>query len=299
MGENQSSEVAKDVVVKNPVKLLQIASPNYRAVIQAPHYVCMLAFANQFGWMKRDYNFSNISHTIIATARQMCVDQALSNPDVSHVLFVDDDMIFTPGQYFDLEREMVMNDLDFISALCFANCLPTKPCLFGRNLDLEPQNGNPRITEFGEHPWWHTLTDYPRKQRFPVYATGFGMVLITTRLLDRMRRDGKGEPIPYYQHFKFNNEMCPNEDIAFCLQANRAGAELWCDSRISIGHLSKDMPVISEEVYDAHGDALESAVEMRRCQPKRQGDGYSLDIEFLDNLEMVDPEKTRPMRVGT
>ena len=163
-------------------------------------------------------------------------------------------------------------------ALAFANSTPTKPCIFGRV---------PEIEEGSEKPWWTIVTDYPRKQVFEVLASGFGMVLISKKMLDAMRRDEKGEIIPEFQHFKFNHKLMAHEDVAFGLNARAKGFKLYCDSGTTIGHISKERPIICEEVYDMWGDSVEygAGIERRRI------------TKDLKAVKMY-PFDATPLRVG-
>lgn len=261
---------------QHEMKDLAICVPNYRGLVEAPHHACMLYLMHRIGNLGRNVYFFNQTHTVIHTARQVCVNSALANPDISHVLWVDDDMTFTPEQVLALEKELIDNDLDYVSALAFSNASPTKACIFGKLND---------VAEGGVDDWWHILSDYPGcerqvynaetkkyevihpegpHRRFRVLATGFGMVLMTRRLLDGMRRDEHGEVIPNYQHFYSQDMRLPNEDVAFCFNARKKGFKIYCDSRVSIGHISKDRPIINEAHYNEQGDTPEYAGEMTR-----------------------------------
>jgi hypothetical protein len=227
---------------------LHIAVPNYRGIVEASHYLSMYQLFHLLGTRQEDMHFSNPMHTILTTARQYCVDRALEDKTCTHVLFVDDDMVFGPDHYLALEKEAVENDLDFLGALAFANSLPTKPCIFG---------ASPSIGEWGTDPWWHIAEEYPKGKRFEVYATGLGMVLMTTRMLRAMKGDNGS-----YKHFVFSTGVCPNEDISFCLNARKAGFRIWVHGGIPIGHISKDRPVIDEMVFEAQGKAMQYSLHI-------------------------------------
>lgn len=260
---------------KNLVERLFVCAPNHSGMIQEKHYLCMYQLMHRIGALGRDVNVCVEGHTIVHTARQAIVAQALASEECTHLLWVDDDMVFTPEQYMALEAELVMNDLDFISGLCFSNSTPTKPCVFGR------VNRHP---EFGEKPWWSIMSDYPgverevitndgvevikpwgEHRRFRVYASGFGFCLMTKRMLDGMRRDEHGDIIEGYHHF-YNKHMhnLPNEDVAFCINAGKAGYKLYADSRVTIGHIQREQHVINEETYIGHGESVEYMSNMER-----------------------------------
>ncbi len=228
---------------KPKIGRIHICVPNYRGVIEALHHESMIQLAHALGVRKRSFNFINPSHTIASLARQICVNTALADPQMSHVLFIDDDMVFGPEQFAALEKAFFEQGLDFLGALAFSNSIPTKPCVFGLN---------PDYPEWGDTQWWHLCTDYPKAEVVEVYATGFGMCMISRRMLDGMKEYRK-----HGQLFQFEHPLCPNEDIAFCLNAHKAGFKLYVDTGVSIGHISKDRAVIGEDVYEAQEDALE------------------------------------------
>lgn len=232
----------------NEMKRLHICVPNYRGVVEQMAVMNLLALFHALGKTGRDVFYVSPTHTIVQTARQTCVEQALADPMCSHVLFIDDDMVFGPEHYFMLEHELISNDLDFLCALGFSNAYPTKPCIFGLNPDFE---------EWGQLPWWHIVTDYPKNQRFEVAAAGFGMVLMTRRLLEQMRDDNFALPKGFARASYFTMEGCRNEDVAFCLNARKKGFKLYCDSRVKIGHISKERPIIDETTYERQGNMLE------------------------------------------
>lgn len=275
---------------KHPVERLCICVPNHSGTVQQKHYMSMYALMHQLGSIDRDINVVTEGHTIVHTARQSCVAQALASEECTHVLWIDDDMVFTREHYMALEVELVMNDLDYLSGMCFSNSSPTRPCVFGRV---------PGIEEFGPEAWWSGMTDYPGCQReatdekgrisvvqpwgehrrFRVYATGFAFVLMTKRMLDDMRRDEKGEIIEGYHHFICPSMNVPNEDVAFCINAGIKGYKLYADSRINIGHIQRDQHVITEETYNGHGDAPEYMGSMERF---KYVDDESVDAEPAD-----------------
>ena len=248
---------------------LLVCVPNYRGILlQEAH----LSFTRLMYWLGHERFPVTEQYEKSAScerARQVCVDTALGSPDIEHVLFIDDDMVFTIDDFAALWREYEDNNLDFLSALAFRNSMPTCPCIFGKI---------PNHPRWGEKEWWCILSDYPGlprqrwnkdlaqyemfhpngpHRRFKVEATGFGMVLIRKRALEQMRRDKDGNVIPGFRHFSCPKAHSPHEDVAFCLNAIDKGLDIWCDSRVRIRHLTKEQPTIGEDTYIAQGDAVE------------------------------------------
>lgn len=242
---------------KGELKRLHVCVPNYRGLIEGQHACSMYGFFHLLGQMNQHPQYVHPTHTIVSTARQTCVDIALSDPHCSHVVFIDDDMVFGPEQFAALMNETLEHDLDFLSALAFSNSYPTKPCIFGNH---------PDFPEWGDTPWWHIVTDYPKDQRFEVAASGFGMALISRRLLEGLSGVAAFEPPKGFNHaFMFQMEGVRNEDVAFCFNARKAGFKIWCDSRVKIGHISKDRPLIDENVYTGQRDALTYSNNVPEC----------------------------------
>jgi hypothetical protein len=260
---------------------LHVAVPNYRAVMDTPTAMSLMDLMHYFGACQSTPRITTASHTIVATARQTCVNQALADAECTHVLFIDDDMVFNRHHYIALERQALDDDLDFIGTLAFSNSVPCKPCIFGKNPDFE---------EWGKDPWWHIVTNYPKDQRFEVIASGFGMVLITKRMLKAMNTVHPNA----HPHFDYPPDMLDlrhfvhadvrNEDVAFCLNARKAGFKLFVDSRIDIGHLSKEKPVIDRLTYEGEGTAIETYQGCRRCEFVDSSNG-NLDIRWLADRE--------------
>ena len=75
-----------------------------------------------------------------------------------------------------------------------------------------------------------------RKKPFTVDYTGFGWLLIKHGVFEN-----EGLPYPWFapkmQVFESGEvqDMC-GEDVSFCLDAQKADFEIWCDPRIRVGH---------------------------------------------------------------
>ena len=248
---------------------LLLCVPNYRGIMLQEAHLSMARLMYYLGHERFPVTEQYEKSASCERARQVCVDTALGSPDIEHVLFIDDDMVFTTDHFAALWREYEDNNLDFLSALAFRNSMPTCPCIFGKM---------PNHKRWGDKEWWCILSDYPGlprqrwnkemeryemtlpnggHRRFKVEASGFGMVLIRKTMLDKMRRDKDGKIIEGYRHFSCPKALSPHEDVAFCLNGIDKGFDIWCDSRVRIRHLTKEQPTIGEDTYIAQGDAVE------------------------------------------
>lgn len=150
------------------------------------------------------------------------------------VMWFDSDMMFTKDT-----MKILMDDMDrlmhaeeqyptgkngchMVTGLYFKRRSPFTPVLYSE-LD-EPgidENGKPvpHVTDY---------VDYPHDTVFPVKGCGFGCVLMTTNLLrDVWKNYGPAfSPYPW-----------ASEDISFCHRVNQLGYTIYCDSRVSCGHI--------------------------------------------------------------
>ena len=275
---------------------LSICVPNARGQNDAAFTISLVALGAYLGGTQQSFRQHFVPNSVVHHARQTCVTSALEHEDVSHILFLDDDMTFTPEDFAALHNEFIEHDLDFLAALAFTNTIPTKPCVFGKLAE------RPR---WGKEDWWHIVSDYPGitrrrfdidqnrwemirpygdHRRFKCEATGMGMVLMSRRMLDAMRRDAEGNIIEGYQHFQCTKMKYPHEDVAFCFNAMDKGFTIWCDSRVRIGHISRDKPIIDENTYLAQGDAIEYHLNCPRLRFDNDDSTTVLQVPAMETL---------------
>lgn len=133
------------------------------------------------------------------------------------VLWLDSDMKFKP----DLLTQMIgsMNEChgDYLSALCFTRSIPPTPVIY-KKLEYKP-DGNTESEKY---------FDYPQNQLFKIAGSGLGAVMVSTKLLSEVIHEfgHPFQPLPYL-----------GEDLSFCHRVQQLGVDMWCDSRIKVGHL--------------------------------------------------------------
>jgi len=177
-----------------------------------------------------DYCFSLSCSSLVYDARNGLAKQAvLENYD--RILWLDSDMEFQP----DLMKRLSA-DLDegreMVSALYFTRKAPVKPNIFascGYYHDKDTDEVTPAAVNYWE---------YPQDDIFPIAACGFGGVMMTT---DLVKRIGDKFGLPFSPILGFG------EDLSFCARAAELGVEMYCDSRIKMGHVG--LGTITEEVY--------------------------------------------------
>ena len=145
------------------------------------------------------------------TLAQKAVDDSFDR-----VLWLDSDMTFEPDL---LERFAADLDqgMEYVSGLCFTRKEPVKPCAYEVCRPVPGRDGK-------MIPTAESFKDIP-DGLFEIEGSGLAAVMMTT---DLIRRVG---PLPFYPLDGFG------EDLTFCRKAREAGAKLWCDSRIQLGHI--------------------------------------------------------------
>lgn len=159
-------------------------------------------------------------NSLIHDSRNNLAALALQN-NYDRVLWLDSDMRFPPDLLQRLAADMDELNADYVSALYFKRHPPCAPVLYKQiTYDTTPDG----ILHSEAIPYH----DYHRNSIFPCAGTGFGAVLTTTSLLRRVW-ESSGPP--------FHPLLQMGEDLSFCYRASQINTPLYCDSRISIGHV--------------------------------------------------------------
>lgn len=142
------------------------------------------------------------------------------------LIFIDDDMVWSPRQVGELVIARQEVDADIIGGLCFRRSAPYQPTMFVRE---GPTSGA-----------YNYLEDWD-KDIVEVDATGMAFVLIHKRVFEMIA----GTMPPYEvrrqinppEFFRWTGGF--GEDLQFCQDAKAAGARIYVDTRIEIGHVSE------------------------------------------------------------
>lgn len=165
----------------------------------------------------------------IVEARNLLTDNALRSgkpnapldPQVTHVLFIDDDMEFPP----DALKRLLDHDVPIVGGLCHSRRPPYHPIL-GRK---HPEG---RIG----YGWCY---HYPPNSLFEVDVTGGAFLLIKREVFERISDDcGPG--------VWWSQQNGRSEDFSFCERARAAGFKILVDTGLEIGHVAE--LVITSEV---------------------------------------------------
>jgi glycosyltransferase involved in cell wall biosynthesis len=166
-----------------------------------------------------------VTGTPVAEARNMITFSAMQYKDVTHLLWLDADMVF-PAHTL---KRMLDHDLDIIGGLCFDRRHPYKPVL---SREMDPRWG----FDPGTYGW---MFDYPRDKVIPVYATGGACLLIKREVFEKIQAKEEVPGKGYRDWWSPSNTDGRSEDLALCKRAREAGYTIYVDTGLVIGHVGE------------------------------------------------------------
>ena len=168
--------------------------------------------------------------SLIYDARNQLAKQAV-NEGYDRVLWLDSDMDFQPDLLKQLSADMD-EGREFVSGLYFKRKAPVKPVIY-KSLGFYKDEGVEGVT-----PVAVPYEDYPQDSIFTIAACGFGGCLVS---VDLIKRVGEKFGLPFSPIMGFG------EDLSFCTRVTELGVEMYCDSRVKMGHVG--LGTITEETY--------------------------------------------------
>ena len=152
--------------------------------------------------------------TLVYVARDELAKAALAC-DADLVFWLDSDMTFDPDILKRMIETYENEDIDILSGLYFRRVEPYTPTLF-EHLEVKDD-----VVEWGH---FKNIGAEP----FEVAGCGFGCILMRTDIFVEVQK-------------KFNAMFTPlngvGEDLAFCWRARQLGYKIWCDPKITLGHV--------------------------------------------------------------
>jgi glycosyltransferase involved in cell wall biosynthesis len=148
-----------------------------------------------------------------ASGRNTCIEQALEH-DCTHILFIDDDMVFPPDALYRLLK----HDVDIVSGYYLMRQYPHQGLIF----DQAEPSGECR---------WYEVEDNESGLR-EVVAAGLGFVLFRTSVFEALEK-------PYVRLGEL--ESCRDgwcDDIGLFKRVREAGFKIHMDLDLRIGHIS-------------------------------------------------------------
>lgn len=174
--------------------------------------------------------------TIVATesfttaqGRIYCVIQA-QKAGCSHVLFLDDDMLFE----FDTLDRLLAHGKEIVGVNSYSRILPLSSTV--GLMDKEGKYIHP-----DKHTAWEMKVP---DELFECFSIGTGVALIDIKVFESIEK-------PW---FKFNMHedgyMIEGEDSWFCSQARNKGYKIWCDGTLEILHVGNYLYGKKEDVHN-------------------------------------------------
>jgi len=165
------------------------------------------------------------SCSLIYEARHTLAKKAMDD-GFDRVLWLDSDMTFDPDLMERFAADLDQG-LEYVCGLFFTRKHPCKPCVYEICHNMPNARGKmePTATSFSEIP----------DGIFEIEGSGFGAVMMT---VDLIRKAGA---LPFFPEHGYG------EDLTFCRKARAAGAKLYCDPRIKVGHVG--VSVYSEDTW--------------------------------------------------
>ena len=169
-------------------------------------------------------HYRNIRGSILSRSRERLVEEAVK-AEVSHLLFLDDDMTFPPATV----HKLLDADVGVIAANCVAKVLPAVPT-------ARTKNGK----------WGGTvLSSQGKKGLEKVWRVGTGVMLINMEVFKKLKK-------PYFPvDWEQGHEDFVGEDWGFCRLLEKAGITIWVDH-----DLSKAIQHVGNYAYSMDNEAI-------------------------------------------
>ena len=193
--------------------------------------------------------FSVVQNSLIHYARNEIAAKAITDQvGYDAVMWIDSDIQFESDAIIKLVDDMfgppakrkAKPIIDYVAGMFFKRSWPTSPVIY-KDIDYvaDTQNAHCKLTPYD---------NYPINDVFECAGTGFGFVLTSTALLKRVW-EAYGPP--------FDPMLMLGEDLSFCQRCKELGEQMYCDSRVMVGHVGN--MVYNEDMYNVRkmleGDA--------------------------------------------
>lgn len=168
-----------------------------------------------------EVGFSITASSLIYDARNQLAKHGVDG-EFDRILWLDSDMEFDTDLFVRLSNDMDENNLDIVGGLYFTRRMPSIPVVYqkvGYYHSDEKNEVSPVALNYYE---------YPQDQLFPCEGIGFGTVLVKVELIKKVQEK---HGLPFSPILGFG------EDLSFCMRARDVGSEVYCDSRIKVGHI--------------------------------------------------------------
>lgn len=230
LGDETVEDIYK-VEIKNPIKLMIGILTRTEYI----HYRNMISFLKIYGNTQVYKTFYHVARGHPASGRNAIV-KAFLKTECTHLLFIDDDMVFDQ----DAVNKLLAMDVDIATGIAYQRGEPFAPCTF--------------------------LFNAENKSFYPVETGGCGHVqvdaiggyffVIKRKVLETVQK-------PWFVYgdtsLGYNDSDDPDnrgigEDIYFSAKAKHAGFEIWVNGDVEIGHIGQEQ-IINTDFYKEYKDS--------------------------------------------
>ena len=158
--------------------------------------------------------------TMIDSARNMLVQEALKDSSYTHMLMIDDVMTFEP----DFVLNLLEHDVDIVGGLAFKRRAEYTPCVFEKRKDAK---------------YYPILPEVFRE----VDVVGTGGILINMDIFKNVK-------YPWFETYYDDDNVHWSVDFDFCIKAKKAGYKIFIDPKSEMGHIGDPIVIKKEQFFN-------------------------------------------------
>ncbi len=158
--------------------------------------------------------------TMIDSARNMLVQEAMKDSSYTHMLMIDDDMTFES----DFALKLLEQDVDVVGGLAFKRRPAFTPCVFEKRQDKK---------------YYPILPEVFRE----VDVVGTGGILIKMDVFKKLK-------YPWFETYYDDSGRHWSVDFDFCIKAKAAGFKIFADPEAEMGHIGDPAVIKKEQFYN-------------------------------------------------
>jgi teichuronic acid biosynthesis glycosyltransferase TuaG len=224
------------------------------------------------------WGYSILCNIPVAEARNAITHGSLLDPTVTHLMWIDSDMVF-PADSLNI---LLKHDKPFIGGLCHDRRHPYKPVIcreFDKSWGYEPGT-------------WGWLFDFPTNEVIWVDGTGGAFLLIKREVFDAIsKKFGNNDP-NWKEWWTPYGIAGQSEDLSFCCRARESGfdKQLFVDTGLDIGHIGEiviDTKTANRNrifAYRQWYPALDSLIDAIATEPMKNSNDM---IQKLENKKPI------------
>jgi len=229
---------------------VHICMPCYGGMLTESTFMSYIKWANTARQLGIDWTMETMTNeSLISRARNTLTAKFLSNPDSTHLMFIDADIGWEPWHLL----VMLNRDVDVIGGLYPMKSLPVKWCVNGFDGAEEGPDGLQEVTK-----------------------TGTGFLLMKRHVFEKLNAHPAVKPfnsdiglppeLNVYMKTYFDTAVRENryysEDWTFCENWRDLGGKIWVDKRVLLKHTGTyvfDFAAQDQLYKDLHALALSNA----------------------------------------